>query len=96
MMKEALTKLFTPILNKIEGDSDGQDFSYSPSHRKILMIMGFLFLGIASVALYFSIQINELAGLLPVGLFGVIGLLCLIVASLGTDKAVAKLWRNRN
>lgn len=93
-MKPLLRKIFSFILTPLE-NSTGQ-YDYKPSHRIILKIVGFLFLGVASVALYFSLQINELAGLLPVILFAIAGLLSLIVASIGTDKAVAKIWRNRD
>lgn len=93
-MKAILTRLVSPILNALE-NAEG-DYQYSPSHRKILAIMGILFLGITAVTLYFSMKIEQMAGLLPVILFGSIGLLCLIVVWVGSDKAVAKLWRNRN
>lgn len=95
-MKQILLKAFSPILNKLETDENDQEFVYSASHRKIMAVMGLLFLGVATAALYFSIQINQLAGILPVVLFGGIGFICLIVAFLGSDKAVAKLWRNRS
>ncbi len=94
-MKTTLLKIFSPILNLFEAPDDGSEYSYSPSHRKILMVMGFLFLGVASVGVFFAIQANAMAALFPVVLFGSIGLLCLIVAGLGSDRAVSKLWRNR-
>lgn len=93
-MKHFLLKLFAPVLTPLE-NSDG-DYEYSPSHRKILKVMGFLFIGLAFIGLYFSLLINQLAGLLPVVLFAGIGIICLGVAFLGSDKAVSKLWRNRN
>ncbi|HHT00206.1 MAG TPA: hypothetical protein ENK73_05045 [Thiomicrospira sp.] len=93
-MKSFFTKIFAPILNALE-NAEG-DYAYSPSHRKILIVMGLLFLIISGVALYFSLLINQMAGLLPVILFGAIGVICLVVALLGSDKAVAKIWRNRN
>ena len=92
-MKSLLRKLFSPILNPLE-QSEGE-FAYSPSHRTVLRIMGILFFFVAGVGLYFTLQIQEWAGLLPVVLFGGIGLVCLVVAFVGSDKAVAKLWRNR-
>ena len=95
-MKEILTKMFSPILNRLENQQGSEVYIYSPSHRKILAVMGVLFIIIASVALYFSMQINQMAGLFPVILFAGIGLLCLVVAGLGSDRAVAKLWRNRD
>ncbi len=94
-MKPILLKIFSPILNLFETPDDGSEYSYSPSHRKILVVMGFLFLGVASVGVFFALQANVMAALFPVVLFGSIGLLCLIVAGLGSDRAVSKLWRNR-
>jgi len=95
-MKEILVKLFSPVLNIFDKGEIDENFSYSPSHRKILGVMGVLFIVIASVALYFAMLTSQLAGLLPVVLFGGVGLLCLIVAGLGTDRAVSKIWRNRD
>jgi len=92
-MKSFFTKIFAPILNIFE-NAEGE-YSYSPSHRKILIVMGVLFFGISAVGLYFSLQINQMAGLLPVVLFSSIGFVCLIVALLGSDKGVSKIWRNK-
>jgi len=92
-MKNFLRKLFAPILNIFE-NAEGE-YCYSPSHRKILVVMGLLFFGISAVGLYFTLQINEMAGLLPVMLFSSIGFVCLIVAFLGSDRAVSKIWRNK-
>ncbi|QCU89297.1 hypothetical protein [Thiomicrorhabdus sediminis] len=93
-MKNLLLKLFSPILTPLE-NSEG-DYQYAPSHRTVLKIMGILFLIVAGVTLYFSLKIDQMAGLFPMVLFGGIGLICLGVAYLGSDKAVAKIWRNRN
>lgn len=92
-MKKFLKKLASPLLNALE-NSEGH-YEYSPSHRVILKVMGGLFFVIAAVGLYFSLQIEQWAGLFPVILFSAIGLLCWIVAFVGSDKAVGKLWRNR-
>lgn len=93
-MKQLLRKLASPILTPLANATG--DYEYSRSHRTILYIMGILFLAISAVGLYFALQINELAGLFPVILFAAIGLICLLVAWVGTDKEVAKIWRNRN
>ena len=93
-MKKLLQKIFAPILKSLE-NSEG-DYQYKSSHRTILAVMGWLFLIVATAALYFSMQVGEWGGLLPVILFSSIGLLCLIIAFVGSDKAVAKVWRNRN
>ncbi len=92
-MKTFLTKLFSPILNLFE-KAEGS-YKYSSSHRTILVVVGMLFIGLSAIAAYFSIQINQLAGLFPTILFLTAGLTCIIVAWLGSDKAVAKIWRNR-
>ena len=93
-MKNLVRKLASPILNPLENASG--EYGYSPSHRTILWIMGVLFLGIAAVTAYFGLQIQQWAALLPVLLFAGIGKLCMVVAWVGSDKAVAKIWRNRN
>ena len=94
-MKTTLLKIFAPILNLFESPDDTSEYSYSPSHRKILVVMGFLFLVVTGAGVFFAILLNAMAALFPVALFGSIGLLCLIVAGLGSDRAVSKLWRNR-
>ncbi|BBP44845.1 hypothetical protein THMIRHAS_02180 [Thiosulfatimonas sediminis] len=93
-MKSLLRKLAAPILTPLENSSGA--YEYQRSHRTVLYIMGVLFLLLASIGLYFSLKIEQFAGLFPVTLFGLIGLICLIVAWVGSDKAVAKIWRNRN
>lgn len=93
-MKTLILKLFSPLLESLE-NAEG-DYQYSPSHRKILKVMGYLFVGLSFVTMYFVLQIEKWAGLLPFFLFSGIGLTCLVVAFLGSDKAVAKLWRNRD
>ncbi|WP_373019271.1 hypothetical protein [Thiomicrorhabdus sp.] len=93
-MKNLLLKLASPILTPLE-NSEG-DFEYSPTHRKVLKIMGFMFISLGFVGTYFSLLANQIAGLLPVIIFVGTGLVCLIVGYLGSDKAVSKLWRNRN
>jgi uncharacterized membrane protein len=93
-MKQLLRKLASPLFSALE-NAEGE-YEYSRSHRTVLYVMGLLFLLLSGIGLYFSISINQLAGLFPVILFAGIGLICLIVAFAGSDKAVAKIWRNRN
>ncbi|HHS99347.1 MAG TPA: hypothetical protein ENK73_00675 [Thiomicrospira sp.] len=94
-MKAILLKVFSPILNLFEAPDDGSEYIYSPSHRKVLVLMGLLFLGLGGAGVYFVIELDIMAALLPAFLFGSIGLLCLLIAGLGSDRAVSKLWRNR-
>ena len=76
-------------------EQDGP-FEYKPSHRFILKVVGSLFflLSLASaVACFVSAQ---LGALLPVVVFFCIGLVCMVVGFLGSDKAVAKMWNSRS
>jgi len=92
-MKDLLRKLFKPILDNFESGS-GQ-YNYKPSHRRILIIVGALFLMLAASAVFFSLVAGELAGLLPALVFFSVGAVCEVVGLLGTDKAVATLWKSR-
>jgi len=88
-VKEKLRTLFAPILNKFE--SGTEEFAYEASHRTILIVMGCLFSGLAAyVATY--IHADNLDYLLPVFIFGGVGLISLLIGLLGNDRAVAKIW----
>lgn len=91
-MKNQLRILFSPLLNIFE--SGTEPFNYKPSHRKILVIMGCLFFGLAA-AVFFLAQGEDLGYFLPVLIFGGTGLLSLLIGFLGTDRAVAKIWGSR-
>ena len=91
-MKQHLRTLFSPILNILESGAD--PYAYKPSHRKILIFMGSLFTGLAGAVLWLA-QGQDPGYLLPVAIFGVGGLLSLVVGILGTDRAVAKIWGSR-
>lgn len=92
-MKELLRKICSPVLNIFE--SGNQDFIYRPSHRKILVAVGVLFFILAGAAISISISVEQYAGLMPGSVFLLAGLVCEIVAFLGTDKAVAKMWKSK-
>lgn len=92
-MKPFFIQLFQPILNLFEKGE--QPLAPRPSHRTFLMVLGVLFLILSGVSLYFSMRIGEMMGLLPTITFAAVGIVSLIVALLGTDRAVANIWRNR-
>ncbi|MDZ7783352.1 MAG: hypothetical protein U5K56_10645 [Halioglobus sp.] len=92
-MKESLRRLFWPVLKTFE--SGEGDFSYRESHRKILFAVGGLFLLLALGSLYASIKAATYGGLFPGAIFLSIGVVSTLVASLGSNRAVAKIWRNR-
>lgn len=92
-MKDVLRKLFWPILFFFEkgGSAEG----YRPSHRKILLAVGFLFLILSGISLFFSVVAETLSALFPIVLFFVISLVCFVVGLLGSDSAVARIWGSR-
>ena len=92
-MKNALRKLFSPVLNIFE---NGEDiYVYKPSHRTILLIVGSMFLLLASGGIAVAIIAGLAGGAIPAVVFLLVGLVCWIVGFLGNDKAVANIWKNR-
>ena len=92
-MKKLLRKLFSPILNIFEA-SDGP-YSVKPLNRKILIVIGVLFLGLASAVAYLAFDMGDVGFMIPVVVFFSVSLVTLAVGFLGTDRAVAKIWGNR-
>ena len=90
-MKDIMRKIFSPILNKFE--SGENIYAYRKSHRQILVIVGLLFLVLFSGSHYASIHASELSGVLPIIVFLLLGIVCEVVGLLGTDKAVANIWK---
>lgn len=93
MMKSLLRKLFAPILNVFE-KGDGP-YAYKSLNRKILIVIGIMFLGLASAVAYLAVGQGEPGFVLPVLVFAAVSLVTLVVGLLGSDRAVAKIWRNR-
>ncbi len=91
-MKNQLRTLFSPLLNIFESGTEA--FVYKSSHRKILVILGCLFCGLAT-AVFLLAQGEDPGYFLPVLIFGGAGLLSLLIGLLGTDRAVAKIWGSR-
>ena len=88
-MKKLIRKLFAFILTALEAGND--EFVYKPSHRKILIVMGAMFSALA-LGVFFIIPEGELGYYLPVVIFGGGGILSIVVGSVGTDRAVSKIW----
>ena len=91
-MKQALRKVFSPILNPLESGND--PVAYKPSHRKILLVVSLLFGGLSGLIVVISRGADP-GYLFPAVVFGLISLTGLIVALLGNDRAVAKIWGSR-
>ena len=91
-MKAIFIRLFGFILGPFE-KGDGP-YSYKASSRNILLIVGVLFGGLSGGSLYFSLQRGDASAFLPIIVFFVVALVCLVVGLLGSDRAVATLWGN--
>ncbi len=91
-MKQPLRLLFSPLLRWFE--SGNEPYDYKPSNRAILVILGSLFVGLATLVSAFSIG-EDLSYLFPVFVFGGIGALSLVIGFLGTDRAVATIWGSK-
>ncbi|BFM51386.1 hypothetical protein [Marinomonas sp. THO17] len=90
-MKALLKQICTPILKPFENGTG--EFDYKPSHRKVLLFLGILCLVIAAISVYVALLTGQVAGIIPVILFGVTGLVCEVVGLLGSDRAVARIWK---
>lgn len=92
-MKALMRKIVSPILDHFE--SGDNEYTYQRSHRKILIALGALFLLLSFGSLYASIISTKMAGLLPAVVFLLIGGVCEIVGFLGSDRAVANIWKRK-
>ncbi|MDT8382799.1 MAG: hypothetical protein RRB22_00130 [Gammaproteobacteria bacterium] len=92
-MKNILRKLFAPILNVFEAGDE--PYAYKPLNRKILIVIGVLFLGLVSAVAYLSFDRDEPGYLIPVIVFGGVSLVALVVGLLGSDRAVSRIWGSR-
>lgn len=90
-MKETMRKLCSPLLGMFE--SGEGEYDYRPSHRTILIVLGLLCFVIASISLTVTMMTGEFAGIIPIMLFLLTGLVCEIVGLLGNDRAVARIWK---
>lgn len=92
-MKKVLRTLFSPILNIFE--SGDEPYTAKPLNRKILIVIGVLFFGLASTVVYMSLDVGEAGFMIPIIVFYAISLVALVVGLLGNDRAVARIWGNR-
>jgi hypothetical protein len=92
-MKSALRKLFSPILNYFE--SGEGEYVYRKSHRTILIVVGFLFLMLSTISIVAALSAAQFAAFIPITVFFLGGLVCLVIGSLGNDRAVATIWGSR-
>lgn len=93
-MKVLLRKIFSFLLNPLErGD---EPYAYKSLHRKVLVAVGVLFSFLAAVVLMMMPPDAEKGYFLPVIIFGAVAVVAMVVAFLGNDRAVSKLWGSRS
>ena len=91
-MKQMLRRTLSILLTPLESGED--PYSYKPSHRTILLVMSTMFIGLATLAFTLMPE-GDFSYLLPVLVFGGAGLLGIVVGTLGSDRAVAKIWGSK-
>lgn len=89
-MKNTLRQFCRPVLAFFEKGEPAT--SYKSSHRKILLAVAALFLILFGLSLYLALAAGQLAAVVPVAVFFVVSVVALIVATLGSDVAVARIW----
>lgn len=92
-MKERLRSVFQPVLKYFENDSD--EFQLTPTNRKVALFISGTFVILAILIPVIGSSQPLSSFIFPVLVFGILGIIGLIVSLLGSDHAVAKLVGNR-
>ncbi|MEL7399981.1 MAG: hypothetical protein AAFN68_05335 [Pseudomonadota bacterium] len=95
-MKPLLRRIFRPLLSAFEGDASAPSPAhYKPSHRLVLNIVGSLFLLLSLASFAAAISAGVLGSLIPAVVFLAVGLVAVVIGTLGADQAVANIWGNK-
>ena len=92
-MKNTLRNIFCPILNIFENNND--EFIYRSLNRKIVLFISSVFFLLAFGVPFYMPPLIEMGFWFVMIVFGGLSSVGLIVGSLGSDKAVAKLLGSR-
>ena len=92
-MKHSLRKIFAPLLNFFESGTG--EFNYRKSHRTALIAVGALFWVISAVSGIAASEMAEVGAWIPVLVFFLGGMVCLVLGLLGNDRAVATIWGSK-
>ena len=84
--------MFTPALRPLEAGTE--PYVYKPSHRKILLFVSVMFIGMATLVAVIMPGWDS-GYLLPIVVFGGAGLIGFVVGGLGEDRAVARIWGSK-
>lgn len=91
-MKKFLRVVFAPILNRFETGPDHEAYVYKPLNRKILIALGIMSSALGIGLGYVVFNTGTFSAILPVIVFLGLGIVCLVVGTLGTDEGVSRLW----
>jgi hypothetical protein len=89
-MMNILTKIFWPILRFFETDQVPEN--YKASHRVSLNVLGVLFVGLSFFAAWAASSSDQISGFIPVVVFFCVGLIAVVVGTIGSKGAVSKIW----
>jgi hypothetical protein len=89
-MRSTLTKIFWPILKFFETEVVPEN--YKKSHRVALNVLGALFMFLSLVSAWAAFSVVGLSSLIPIVVFFSVGLVAVLVGSLGSNGAVSKIW----
>jgi hypothetical protein len=92
-MKTRLRILCKPLLNIFE--SGEGPYVYKSMNRNILLALGLMFTAMATAITYYIVTRVAYGYSLPAIIFFCTGFTCLIVGTLGNERAVAKIWGNK-
>jgi hypothetical protein len=92
-MKKVLRRFFALLLNYFEAGEG--EFNYRKSHRTALIAAGCLFLILSLVSLWAALTTALLGAFIPLCVFGSASLVCLVVGTLGSERAVATIWGSK-
>jgi len=94
-VKALIRKLFSPLLTPLEAGDE--PYAINRSHRTILLVVSALFSTLATAVAFMAStsDSDDLGFLFPVLVFGAVGIVGLVVGTVGNDRAVAKIWGSK-
>ena len=90
MMKDILRRVFWPILKFFETSENSG--AHRKSHRVALNIVGVLFILLSFGSAAAGYASGQIASLIPVLVFFSVGLVAVVLGTLGSNDAVSKIW----
>lgn len=89
-MKSVLRRVFWPILRFFE-TGEGSE-AHKKSHRVALNIVGVLFMSLSLGSAVAGYTSGQMASLIPVLVFFCVGLVAVVLGTLGSNSAISKIW----